>query len=178
MSKQYLLRFGNSNPNAFVGLNPTFTSFVSLLAGTSALPPGITGVPGGTGLYYFTYGATVATSFIVDGATTGLSDSQRYISGLLDPIDAVDQQLSALGATMQSIGSTLSGLIGTTASSFGSTSVDPSTLYGYLKRLQELQEGDASFNKSSGEWDIASRGASTLLRVKTLTNSSTLVQKS
>lgn len=175
MSKQYVLRFGTSNPNTYVGLTPTFTSFVSILAGTSLAPPGITSLAaaGSTGLYYFTYGPSLAISFIVDGGSS-LNPNERFITGILDPIQAVNEQCDVIIAQ----GVTITANIGTTASSFGATNVDPSTLYGYLKRLQEWNEGDASFNKSTGQWEISSRGASTLLRVKTLTNATSLVTKS
>lgn len=177
MSKEYILRFGSLNPGSYAGLNPTFTSFVSVLAGTSALPPGISRVIGATGLYYFTYGPTNAVSFIVDGVAGSLSATERYIVGVLDPVQAVDQQLSQLGSTMQAIGNTTNSLIGSTLSSYGSDTVDPATLFGYAKRLQELGEGNANFNKSTGNWEILSRGSSTLLRDKTLSNSTTTVQK-
>lgn len=174
MSKEYILRFGSLDPGNYVGLNPTFTSFVSIAAGTSASPPGISRIIGATGLYYFTYGPTTPVSFIVDGATTSLSSNERFIVGILDPIQAVDQQLSQFAVN---IGNTLNTLIGSTLSSYGDDTTDPSTLFGYVKRLQELGEGDANFNKSTGNWEILSRGSSTLLRDKTLSNSTTTVQK-
>lgn len=175
MSKQYVLRFGTNPPGDYVGLSPTFTSFVSILAGTSLAPPGITSLApaGATGLYYFTYAPSLAISFIVDGGST-LSNQERYITGILDPIQAVNEQCDAIIAQ----GATLTTIVGNTASSYGSTNVDPSTVFGMLKRLEEWNEGDATFNKSSGQWEIFSRGASTLLRVKTLENSTTTVEKS
>ncbi len=160
MSVQYVLRFGSSSPANYTGLSPTITSFRELPAGTVVTPPGVTEIPSSSGLYYFTYGATAPISFIVDGGAA-LSSTERYIAGVVDPLDNVQ-----------------SALIGDTSSSYGSTSVDPTTLFGYLKRLQELGEGDAQFNKSSGAWTIYNRGASTLLRVKALANNSTTVTKS
>lgn len=67
--------------------------------------------------------------------------------------------------------------IGTTASAIGTTSVDPGDLFGYLKRLQEFNEGIQNFNKISGAWNISTRG-NTLFASKTLTNSSTQVNRS
>ena len=63
--------------------------------------------------------------------------------------------------------------VGVQGDSFGSTLADPTTLTGYMKRVQELLEGDALFTKSTGVWTISSRGSSTLLRSKTLTNTTT-----
>jgi hypothetical protein len=94
----------------------------------------------------------------------------------------------ALGTTAIAIGTTaisyLSGLtttlagIGSTASSFGSTSVDPVDVFGYLKRIQEHLEGNEVYIKSTGILSISSRGSSTLLATKTLTNSVSTVIKS
>lgn len=198
MAKNYLLQFGSGNPANKAGLAPTFIVFKTTPGGTDATPPGITQLPIATGLYYFTYGPTNSISFVVDGATTGLSSQERYISGLLDPIDAVDEQLTAVNATMISnfvtigttlvaIGNSLSvlggsfvnfgALLGTTGSTFGGISVEPTTIFGYLKRSQEFMEGNSTFTKASGFWNIYSRGSSNLLATKTLADTSTQVTK-
>ncbi len=90
----------------------------------------------------------------------------------------------ALGTTILSLESISSSLItdissriGTTASSFGSTSVDPGDLFGFMKRNQEFLEGDQTFNKVTGAWDISSRGG-TLLIEKTLSQTASSVTKS
>lgn len=67
--------------------------------------------------------------------------------------------------------------IGSTTSSFGDSSTDPVDLFGYLKRITENLEGNQSFVKSSGVMNIYSRGSSTLLRTKTIANSSSMVVK-
>lgn len=148
--KDYWLKFGSGDPRTNTGLSPTFIIFQTV-GGTAISSPSITEPGASTGLYYFQYGTTMSIAFAVDGGA-GLSDSDRYIVGSLDPIQAVDQK------------------IGYESDSFGSTSVDPSTLYGHLKRTLEFLEGNADFNKSTGSWQIYSRGSSTLLREKTLTN--------
>lgn len=174
MSKQYVLRFGSINPSTYTGFSPTFTQFRTLPVGTTALPPGITEIPNSTGLYYCTYGATAPMAFICDGGASMVA-TDRYISGIFDPADAIDQQVTALGTTLLiSLGTSL---IGDTTSSYGSTSVDPTTLFGYLKRVQELMEGDATFNKGTGAWTMYNRGSTTLLRTKALANNSTTVSK-
>lgn len=158
MAKNYYLKFGSGDPASFSGLSPTFTIFSA--TGISALvAPGVTETPAGSGLYGFIYEPTQSIIFKADGGA-GLSSGDRYITGVLDPIQAVDER------------------VGTTSDSYGSTSVDPTTVMGFAKRQQEIQEGNAVFNKSTGVWDIYSRGSSTLLREKTLTNTTTQAAKS
>lgn len=95
-------------------------------------------------------------------------------------IIAMGNTLLAIGSSDAGIGVTLlsiAGLIGSTTSSFGSTSVDPADMLGYLRRAQEVWEGNAQFGKSTGSWQMWSRGSSTLLRVKTMSNDSVGVTK-
>lgn len=92
-------------------------------------------------------------------------------------IYAASITLTAIGVSHSALSSSLMALIGTTMSSIGTTSVDPSDLFGYLKRLQEFNEGNATFNKVSGVWDIQTRGSTTFAS-KTLGNTSTEVSKS
>ena len=157
-NKIYYLKFGYGNPSAYTGLFPTFITF-SAQGLTALAAPGVTELPSGSGLYQFQYFATQSIVFVADAGSSISSSFYRYISGTLDPIQTVDQQLG----------------IGT--DSFGSTSIDPVTLFGLAKRLMENLEGDASFTKSTGTWNIYNRGSSTLLRVKTLTNTVTAAGK-
>lgn len=211
--KTYYFSFGNISPASFTGLFPTMTIF-SALGVTSVAAPGITETPAASGIYRFQYGPTISTVFVVDGGAT-LSASNRYIVGSVDPIQAVDEQLTNVGVTLSAIGVSLSAVsvtvgvigssliglgstlnliyqgftslgstlgpvldvLGATTSSFGTSTVDPGTLFGYVKRLQELLEGNAAFNKQSGIWDMYSRGSTTLLREKTLANTSTAATK-
>ncbi len=246
--KTYYVRFGSGDPRTFSALAPTFLTFNTY--GTAVTPPGITSVIGATGFYAFQYGVTTPIVFLIDGATTGLDNSVRYVVGAIDPADrsdeynttltamstsllaqsstlfslgtsgialgstnvalgtlnlaqgtsivaigvtglAYDASLISLGNTAVALGMTISSLIaqgttntaelllrvGTTLSSFGSTSVDPGDLFGFLKRAQEFREGDQSFAKTTGQWDISTRGG-TLLISKSLSNSSTAVTKS
>lgn len=212
MAKEYWLKFGTGNPADTAGLSPTFIQFRSWTGGTVS-PPGITQPIATCGLYRFEYTPSFPIVFVADGATTGLSSANRYLTGSLDPLDLVDERLAEVGSTLLGTGSTLAAIgltqipslgasltalgvtngfnivnigttiasfdlsvLGTTASSFGSTSVDPGTVMGYLKRLQELQEGDASFNKTTGVWSIQTRGG-TLLQEKTVTNGANTVTK-
>lgn len=155
--KTYYLQFGSGNPADYTGLSPTLVIFSA--AGLTALTaPGITETPAGSGLYSFEYGPTQSIIFKSDGGAN-LASGDRYIVGVLDPIQAVDEK------------------IGYTSDSFGSTSADPGTVMGYLKRAQEFSEGNATFTKSSGIWQIYSRGSSTLIAQKTLSNTTTSAGK-
>ncbi len=77
MSSTYFVRFGSGDPRQFAGLSPTFVVFREI-SGGSPTPPGISAAGPSTGIYTFTYGATIPTSFIIDGATTSLSDKFYY----------------------------------------------------------------------------------------------------
>lgn len=89
--------------------------------------------------------------------------------------------LVAIGNSLAAIGTSLSIIvpaIGSTASSFGDSSTDPSTLFGYLKRIHENLEGDSQYVKVTGLWTILDRTAGTTFAQKTITNNATLVIKS
>lgn len=158
MAKDYWVQFGSGDPRVTTGLSPTFIIFQNT-GGSAITAPSVTEPGTGTGLYKFTYGPTVSIVFTLDGGS-GLSDTNRYVAGVLDPIQAVDEK------------------VGTVNDSFGSTLTDPSTVLGYLKRGQEFNEGNAVFTKATGIWDVYSRGSSTLLREKTLTDTTTSATKS
>lgn len=153
MAKQFYFYFGNTTPATYNGLFPTFIIFN--VGGISATPaPGITefATAGATGIYGFQYGSTAGVAFVIDGGVTIAITAARYIVGSIDPFMSVDQS------------------IGYSTDSFGSTSTDPSTVFGQTKRLLEFNEGNKIYTKSNGVWDIYSRGSSALLREKTLTN--------
>lgn len=201
MAKQYSVFFGNT---AITGLHPTFSTF-NVIGQGSTTPPGITETPTSSGLYSFQYDALNAINFIIDGFTTQLANS-RYVFGQLDPSDIVYEfvgntlypmgvsslaygnSLTAQGVSLNAIGvsilsaltgaSSINTLIGGLSSSFGNTSADPTTVFGYLKRLQEFNEGNSVFNKSTSLWDIYSRGSSTLLIEKSLNDTTGIVTKS
>ncbi len=155
--KPYWLTFGSGDPRTYtaLGASVTMIQFFNHLGQTLA-PPGITEIFVGSGAYKFEYSVGYSTSiyFLCDGGAT-LNSSVRYIRGVLDPVSAVDLAL------------------GWTGSSIGSTSVDPVDVMGHEKRRQEWLEGNQTFLKSSGQWAIYSRGASTQLGLKTLTNNIT-----
>lgn len=159
-SKTYLLRFGSGNPSAYSGLSPTFTIFNlgPTLPWVGVTAPSIAEIDTGSGLYGFSFQATLPIAFVVDGGSA-LANTDRYIVGILDPIQAVDRY------------------VGLPGDSYGSTSVDPASLFGYASRNQEYEEGQASFDKTTGTWLIKTRGGTTF-QSRVLTNSSSSVTKS
>lgn len=157
MAKTYYLKFGSGDPRTNTGLAPTFVIFSA--GGLTAISsPGVTETPAASGLYQFQYGPTMAIVFLADGGSA-LASGDRYISATLDPIQAVDEK------------------VGFTTDSYGSTASDPTTALGFLKRLLENAEGDSTYLKSAGQWSIYSRGSSTLLTLKTLTDDTTQTTK-
>lgn len=254
--KTYGLIFTNEDPRQSYGpsLNPTLVTFFQI-GGTTLTPPGITKPISNLGLYTFEWSPTLPIYFLADGGTLVTDDTQRYLSGILDPLDRTNEQANTLiafggtnialnnlnlqqgasivaqgntvlaniqaygdsnialgnsilaqgntilgyGITTYAIATTLSGQnlslsvnidanstllqlinisIGSTASPFGDSSLDPDTIYGYLKRLQEFNEGDATFNKNTGQWTITDRSGTTTLATKSLSNNNTQVTKS
>lgn len=199
-SKVYWLKFGSGDPRPNTGLTPTFLQFYDSTGQTYAAPSisevkygGVTA----SGVYGFSYliGASTLNSiyflaYSVTAVSSGVT-SDKYITGVLDPVLAVDQSILGVSLNLSNQGSTLVGIgnslafsslvIGSTASSFGTTSVDPSSVFGYLKRLQELLEGDQVFYATGGTFLMYNRGAlgaTTLLRTKTILNSGAQVTKS
>jgi hypothetical protein len=199
LPKVYFIQFGTGDARNFSGLSPTFLIFADS-SGATFSPPTIKEINSSWGNYgfSFTFSSTLPIYFQADGATSGLSSSNRYVSGVLDPVQAVDQSINGIGNTLGLVAgyqftlaisatnlqlgiSSLLLSMGNTSSSFGSTSVDPGSVFGYLKRLQELQEGDQSFQAAGGTLSIYNRtafaGSTTLLRTKTLLNLGQTVTK-
>lgn len=156
--KTYYLKFGTGDPASFSGLSPTLIIF-NALGLTAIVGPTISEIPSGSGLYQFVYGPTQSILFKADGGSSLDASSTRYISGALDPVQATDEKL------------------GYVTDSIGSTNTDPGSVLGYLRRAQEFWEGNATFIKTTGIWSIFSRGSSTLLATKTLTNNTTQAGK-
>lgn len=175
--KSYWLSFGSGNPQLNAGLTPTFitfqaataltlsSGFTSLVGFTALTSPPIYEIGVSVGLYSFCYdqlanpfGITSPIVFTVDGGAALLS-ANRYISAVLDPIQAVDQRL------------------GYVTDSYGSTLLDPASALGYLRRALEFWEGAAVYTKPTGIWQIYDRGNTLLLRQHQLTNSSATTTK-
>ncbi len=192
-TRNYWAVFGSGAPTTNSGLAPTFITFISP-TGSAGSAPSIT-EPGTKGFYLFQYDASLTMiSFVLDGATTGLAATDRYVYGVLDPFDSFGTTLNAIGSTLSGMGSTLAGmgatlsgtgatlsgiasLLGGTGSSFGTDVVDPTTVFGFLKRAQETNEGNEAYVKSTGVMTISSRGSSQLLATKTITDSTSQTTK-
>lgn len=157
MAKDYWFTPTTQDPRLVTGLSPTFIIFQTNTGG-ALTPPSISEPGASTGLYKFSYGTTQSIVFTID-CSSSVASSNRYITGAIDPNDAVDEK------------------VGYVTDSFGSTSIDPSTVFGKLNRNQETVEGNAVFTKSTGVWDNYSRGSSVLLFEKTLTNTTSQATK-
>jgi hypothetical protein len=157
--KTYTVRFGSGDPRTYTGLNPTFLFFVNAATGATVTPPSITELFANTGVYRFSWGTTTPISFLCDAATTSPGAAGRYVTGQLDPSDAVNEA------------------IGSTTSSYGTATTDPVDLMGYLMRIRELLEGNETYYKASGVLTMYSRASSVTLAVKTISNSVSLVTK-
>lgn len=113
-------------------LAPTFITFING-SGTTYAPPAITETYPGSGLYKVNYGATQTMSFIMDGATTGLDSSIRYIFGVFDPQDTLAQTFTAANASLFAFGASNIALgmtnvaIGTSLGALGITNLAQST---------------------------------------------------
>lgn len=255
MSRDYWFAFGGGTASIYSGLQPTFITFMND-SGSGIVAPGITEIAS-KGLYLCQYAATQTIVFTLDGFTTSMAATDRFINGVFDPYDLFGATLNAvyvqgitntsyslsnqslqfafgfsltaigntntaigmsiaaqgisitaqgvsitaqgvtniaywgyfgssftaqgttlvgIGGAVNSIGFSLSSIglaIGTTASSYGSTSVDPVDLYGFMKRCQEFNEGNKTYTKATGLLDYFIRGGATLLREKTVSDSST-----
>lgn len=139
------------------GLNPSFTIFQDI-AGNAIAPPSIAEI-NTSGIYGFTFAPTLAISFICSGVTTGLPTNERFVIGSIDP------------------NSELASNIGDVTSSFGDSMVDPTTLFGYMKLIQEILEGNQTYTKATGVLEMFSRGSSALLIAKTISDSATEIEK-
>lgn len=96
--KTYWLKFGSGDPRSFTGLAPSFVLWYNRLGATMAAP-GITEIYTGSGHYRFEYNPySGPIAFIADGGAT-LSASGRYVTGGLDPADAIDE----LGASIYAL---------------------------------------------------------------------------
>lgn len=155
-TKAYYLRFGSGNPATYTGLSPTFIVFRNASGSTTA--PSITEL-GSTGVYKFDYECTGSVAFVADGATTGLVSADRYVAGALDITDRLDQ------------------FIGATTDGIGDSSTDPTTLYGFLKRVENYLEGQSIYTKSSGVLQSYDKTGATLLVSRTISDAGSTVTK-
>src|SRR6267142_5896026 len=153
MGKVYALNFGSGNPQVNAGLSPTL--FIFRAIGISTYPNGVTNIIGPTvielgvssGFYTFTYdpSPTFAIFFVADGGSALISPD-RYVKGVLDPIQSVDVKV---GTNLDDIGN-------------GSSAIDPITVMGLVKRLYAFNEGQATFVKGTALWSVYAKGSTVL----------------
>ena len=158
MSVDYYLVFGKGDPSSNTGLAPTFMVFQNS-AGGATTPPSIAEISS-TGIYTFNYAPLGSINFVVDGATTSLVASDRYIVGALD-IGDENNNLN----------------IGTITDSIGDDSTDPTSPYGFLRRIKEWLEGQSTYTKSTGGWVVKETTGATTLSSRTITDNTTTVDK-
>jgi hypothetical protein len=122
-----------------------------------------------SGIYTFQY-APSPTFMVIYTADAGpaLPSPDRYVTGVLDPIAAVDEKVGNLNDNI------------------GGTLVEPNSVLGFVLRNYAMQEGDALFNKGSGVWTYFSKasgntnlslGASNIIFTKQLTNTASSATK-
>lgn len=120
MATLVAVSFSQSSPNTYPSLAPTFITWMDMQTGNTFTPPAITQMAF-TGIYMFSHTTTTPFYFLLDGITVN-STSDRYVYGVLSPIQQVDIQLTQFSATMSAISSTLTA-IGTTNVALGTTNV-------------------------------------------------------
>lgn len=126
------------------------------------------------------YGNTLIAygqSLLAQGATNIALGTSNIALGMTNV--ALGTTAIAIGLTNQAIGisSSIFSFLGSTASSIGSTGADPTTVFGFLMRAQEIAEGNQTYTKATGVLDLFTRGA-TLLREKTIADTATQTTKS
>ncbi len=115
----------------------------------------------------------IGSTLVAQGATlVGIGNTTA--TGLAN----LGSTLLGVGNTLLSIGfsSPLFTLIGTSLSSPGDNLIDPTSVFGFLKRAQEINEGNETYTKATGILQMFTRGTS-LLASKTISDSNTQTTK-
>lgn len=176
----------------FSEINSTWGMYAFQWGTTTAIAFLADGATSGLGSARYVTGSIDPADRIDEVGTTlvaiGLSNIALGTTGVALGITNVALGISSIaqGNTMVALGNSIYALssslnitgIGDTGSTFGGLSTDPQTLFGYLKRIQEDMEGNQTFTKGTGAWQILSRGSSTILANKTIANSASLVTRS
>ena len=115
-------------------------------------------------------------SLVVQNYSLGIQNYSLIVQGL--SLAAINVDSYSLSVSMFSLAIQGASLLGTTASSFGTNLVDPVSVFGFLKRAQEVSEGNETYTKASGLLDTYSRGSSQLLIEKTISDDNTSTVKS
>jgi hypothetical protein len=184
---------------AEIGASLAALGTTSVALGTTNVALGTTNVALGTtnvalGTTAVSWGSALGSTLVATGSTLvaigntsiayGGTNSANIVNMGATHV-AVGNSLVALGNTSVAIGTTIlsviNGLslsIGTTASIIGDSTHDPVDLFGYLKRVSELLQGQQRFAKGTGALSMYERSGVTLLASRTVTNNASLVIKS
>lgn len=154
----YYLVFGSGDPSNNTGLSPSFTVFQNS-AGGATTAPSISEI-GSSGIYTFSYDPQGSINFVADGATTGLTDSNRYVIGSLD-----------VGDGLQNLD------VGTASDTIGDDSTEPTSLFGFIRRIQNFLEGQSVYTKATGAFVVKDKSGATTLTDQTITDNDTTVTK-
>jgi hypothetical protein len=162
--------------------------------GTTTVALGITSVSWGSvnniqGSTIFSLGTTsvalgisniaLGTSAVNWGSVNNIQGSTLFAIGTTITAQGVSNAAQNVTILAQGLSITVAVAgVGTVASSYGSNVADPTDLFGYMKRVLENLEGNNTYNKVSGAFTFLSRGSTTILATKTITNSVSLVTKS
>lgn len=142
------------------------------------------------------YGGTILGQLTSTGATlVGIGNTSIALGSTVFALStnagvtavAFGNTSIAIGTTLIAIGNSLTaqGLsnavamagIGSTASLIGDSATDPTTIFGYLKRIAELEQGQETFVKGTGALTMFDRTGATTLANRTVTNNASLVIK-
>lgn len=115
----------------------------------------------------------LSTTMIAQGAT---------IVGIGASLNAASVTLGGIGLSLVGIANTLApvatdvaGLVtsvGTSSSAIGFTNVNPTDIFGFLRRAQEFSEGNQNYAKATGILQYTSRG-NTMIAQKTISDTAT-----
>lgn len=119
---------------------------------------------------------TTAIALGATGVAIGTTNTAIGNTGV-----AIGASGAALGTTIVSMLSGISSAlllsIGSTASLIGDSTTNPVDLFGYLKRVGELYQGNQQFIKGAGTLTQYDRTGATTLYSKTIANNASLVTK-
>lgn len=163
-----------------IGLSNIALGVTNVALGTSNIALGLTNIALGTtniaiGTTNLGYGLTNVGLGITNA---GFGSTNFALGTSIYALEqAIASTLTAIGNTVSVIGPSLYALIGTTASLIGDNITYPSSLFGYVKRVNELIQGQETFTKGTGVLNMYESTGTTLLASRTITNSASTVIK-
>lgn len=158
-----------------IGTSNIALGTTNIAIGISNIALGTTNVAIGTTLLGFGASnfALGTTNFALGTTNVALGISNFALGTSIFAGLGTSTTILSVGSTLTAIGS----LLGLATDSYGTTGIDPVTVFGFLRRAQELAEGDEIYTKATGLLDFYSRGQTALLREKTITDTSSTTSK-